>query len=347
MLITIANFQMTVIEVIFDCLSNCMCYQGWCYLSFRIIQVASALLMFITLSGAAETTCSTQCSCSPSPQFPGLLSVDCSKRSLISIPNDLPLNTAHLNLFFNDLKEIPADAFAKIPNLRTLNLINAGVNKIHANAFRGCAKLTYLNLLLNPIIMLDEDAFAGLESLRELEISKTHLSSLPTGLFRDLSSLTTLKLNDNKLQEIQDGLLQPLLTLSYLKLSGNELTEIREGTFKNLYSLNTIYFNGNKISKIHPKSFHATPSLVLLDFSYNHIRHLHPDTFSKLTSYHHVIYLTYLRQLECNCDTTEAILKIQKIQVLMGSCHGDGSNIQLRKLRLKGKWLHSSKYRWV
>ena len=96
--------------------------------------------------------------------------------------------------------DVPADAFAALPQLHILRIMDSLVQTISPKAFRGLSVLQYLTLRGNRYDSLPPGVFDGLTSLRFLALyratfgSSLSLVSLPTGVFNSLTRLETLQI---------------------------------------------------------------------------------------------------------------------------------------------------------
>jgi Leucine-rich repeat (LRR) protein len=79
-----------------------------------------------------------------------------------------PTNLKLVNLYANEITNIGAKAFIRLPHLGTLYLGNNRITTIDDDAFYGLDELKKLNLFDNSIVTLNVDIFAKLRSLYEL-----------------------------------------------------------------------------------------------------------------------------------------------------------------------------------
>ncbi|XP_027487408.1 toll-like receptor 13 [Corapipo altera] len=141
--------------------------------------------------------------CIQAPWDPGLFR--CVQRFLTTVGaavGDLPANTTSLNLSVNTLHQVPPDAFAHLPRLRTLDLTH------------------------NRLELLARGAFCGLLALAHLDLAHNHLSVLPTGVFTGLGNLSTLRLDHNPLLAVAPGALRAVPMLATLRLRGGRLSAL-------------------------------------------------------------------------------------------------------------------------
>nr|AGJ51109.1 variable lymphocyte receptor C [Petromyzon marinus] len=147
--------------------------------------------------------------------------VDCSSKTLATVPTGIPASTERLELQYNQLANI------------------------HAKAFHGLTRLTYLSLNDNKLPSLPVGVFDQLKDLNELHLTYNQLKSLPPRVFDSLTKLTTLSLSTNQLQSVPDGVFDKLGSLERLDLQYNKLQSVPNGTFDSLGELQDVKLHGN------------------------------------------------------------------------------------------------------
>nr|AIO08125.1 variable lymphocyte receptor C [Petromyzon marinus] len=147
--------------------------------------------------------------------------VDCSSKTLATVPTGIPASTERLDLKFNQLASIPG------------------------KAFHGLTRLTFLSLDNNKLQSLPVGVFDQLESLGQLHLTFNQLKSLPLGVFDSLTQLTLLQLSSNQLQSIPEGIFNKLANLQTLDLRNNKLQSVPDGAFDSLVNLETLNFDLN------------------------------------------------------------------------------------------------------
>ncbi|KAJ3607702.1 hypothetical protein NHX12_024753 [Muraenolepis orangiensis] len=121
----------------------------------------------------AATSCSKDCYCSESEA--GGKTVRCSNLRLTEVPGDLPNDTRRIYLDFNLLTAVPADAFAGLPHLATLDLSHNQLALLEPGAFRGLdASLRFLDISSNKLVHFDPEAFEGLRAQANLTNNPWH-----------------------------------------------------------------------------------------------------------------------------------------------------------------------------
>ncbi len=130
------------------------------------------------------------------------VNVDCSRRGLTSVPENLPRWTVHLDLHGNDIKEVHPNTSVKFP-----------------------CNITHLDLSDNDLQILDPEAFGCLHLLETLNLAGNKLclpTGYPEGVFRDLTALRVLTTYSNQCptlhQRIPDEVFGDLVSLEKLSL---------------------------------------------------------------------------------------------------------------------------------
>nr|AIO08115.1 variable lymphocyte receptor C [Petromyzon marinus] len=171
--------------------------------------------------------------------------VDCSSKTLATVPTGIPASTERLELQYNQLTSIPD------------------------KSFHGLARLTYLGLSNNKLPFPPVGVFDQLESLGQLHLSINKLKSLPSGVFDSLTKLTNLALNTNQLQSIEAGLFDKLTNLQTLDLQVNQLQSIPEGAFDTLTKLERLHLNNNKLQSVPDGAFDSLGKLDYMTLNNN------------------------------------------------------------------------------
>ncbi|XP_037498164.1 peroxidasin homolog isoform X3 [Rhipicephalus sanguineus] len=183
---------------------------AWSLLQF--VCVASLLRIFAAASAAA---CPQGCLCVGT-------TVRCMFLNFDHVPR-VPENTTVLDLRFNNIQRIPANAFQELPHLDALLLDSNQLQMIENQAFEKLRNLRHLFLSKNRIRRIEDDAFSGLHQLEQLSLQENELEEIAEAPFRILLSLERLHLNDNHIRTVQKGALQNLRQLRRLRLDGNPL----------------------------------------------------------------------------------------------------------------------------
>ena len=171
-----------------------------------------------------------------------------SNAGLVTVPNDIPLNTVKVFLSNNMITEIGQNDFLNLTSLERLELqknkitqvspfgkrcenwkfINLGTNLLTilpAEIFQGCNKLTDIGLAGNNLTSADWIKHLG-PSVEKLYINKNQISSLPPNNFANLRGLQLLSAFSNNFTYIDISLLRFLPNLTKLQLDKNSLSHV-------------------------------------------------------------------------------------------------------------------------
>uniref|UniRef100_A0A6J0TTC9 Trophoblast glycoprotein isoform X1 n=1 Tax=Pogona vitticeps TaxID=103695 RepID=A0A6J0TTC9_9SAUR len=227
------------------------------------------LLLLLILSGWVLTQqpvgCPALCECSK-----GNRTVECINKNLTKVPPDLPhyvqslflmgnrisnlssrsflsqplLELSNLNLSGNRLELVEAEAFARLPNLKQLDLSDSSLLWVSPMAFGNTSspleELKLSNSLYNYsfVTILAELLQRGtLQNLKRLDLSNNNLVYLPPGVFSRLPNLQQLDLHNNSLVSLHNVSFGGLHQLQHFDLGNNALKRLRNNTLLQFRSL--------------------------------------------------------------------------------------------------------------
>nr|AIO08140.1 variable lymphocyte receptor C [Petromyzon marinus] len=147
--------------------------------------------------------------------------VDCSSKTLATVPTGIPASTERLELQYNQLTAVPDKSFHGLARLTYLGLSNNKLPFPPVGVFDQMKNLNELRLDSNKLQYLPVGVFDKLENLQDLRLNINQLKSLPSGVFDRLTKLTTLNLNTNQLQSVPNGAFDSLTNLETMNLLGN------------------------------------------------------------------------------------------------------------------------------
>ncbi|XP_043950846.1 peroxidasin isoform X1 [Drosophila biarmipes] len=174
------------------------------------------LLGVVLLSGGAQAAyCPAGCTCVER-------TVRCIRAKLTAVPK-VPQDTQILDLRFNHIEELPA------------------------NALSGLAQLTTLFLNENELAYLQDGALNGLPALRFLYLNNNRLSRLPAAIFQRMPRLEAIFLENNDIWQLPAGLFDNLPRLNRLFVYNNKLTQLPVDGFNRLNNLKRLRLDGNAI----------------------------------------------------------------------------------------------------
>uniref|UniRef100_UPI00398F48BB thyrotropin receptor n=1 Tax=Pristiophorus japonicus TaxID=55135 RepID=UPI00398F48BB len=214
------------------------------YILCVLVLTLTNVCLGLSRAEGAVDPCPRLCECSEWNSF----KITC--QSLDHIPT-FPQSTEKIRFMETQLKTIPTEAFAKLPNISRIYIsIDATLEKVDAHAFFNLDKVTHIEIRnAKSLSHIDPDAFKNLPVLKYLGIFNTGLNVFP--------DLTKIHSSDvNFLLEIADnpfisaipanafgGLSNESLTL---KLYNNGFTKVQAYAF-NGTKLDAVYLHKNKL----------------------------------------------------------------------------------------------------
>ena len=224
-----------------------------------------AMIATLDLSGGVVTTLQ-------SGDFAGL-----SGLTSLNLSGDLFIEA-------NRLRALPADIFAGLTALQTLNLTSNELDALDADQFTGLTMLTDLNLQGNNIDTLDAGQFAGLTMLTSLSLQNNPLGALDAGQFTGLTALQRLALRSIQLNELPPTIFAGLSELEILDLASNNLAALNPNQFAGLTRLADLFLNGNALTSLPANIFAGLSELAILQLSNNPLGELDAGQFNGLTT---------------------------------------------------------------
>ena len=189
-----------------------------------------------------------------------------------------------LDLYDNDLTDLPPNIFAGLTNLRQLNLWHNDLATLSPNVFTDLTNLRILDLDDNDFADIPPDVFAGLTNLVYLWLNDTRLTTLPPSIFTGLTNLETLVLSGNEFTTLPPDVFANLTSLEYLSLRNNFLTVLPPDIFTGLTNLASLYLHDNHLTALPPDIFTGLTNLASLYLQENDLTALSPDIFTGLAN---------------------------------------------------------------
>ncbi|XP_046604913.1 leucine-rich repeat, immunoglobulin-like domain and transmembrane domain-containing protein 2 [Neodiprion virginianus] len=199
----------------------------------QIIYYATA--MFVV--GSLGEKCSDDCSCKWKN---GKQTVECTDRSLTTIPGWIDSETQVLDMSGNKIKVLPKYIFKRL-----------GLTNLQRLYLRGC-----------HIDRIDSEALAGLTNLVELDLSNNLLTTIPNTSFADTQFLRDLILSHNPIQKVPANALKYTPNLVKLDISNCKINEVDSKAFEGLGLLESLKLNNNKLVNLHPSMFESLEKLT-------------------------------------------------------------------------------------
>ncbi|XP_069580173.1 toll-like receptor 13 [Brachyistius frenatus] len=159
---------------------------------------------------------------------PAEVSLDCTNRKLLSVPDDVPRDAVSVKLTINLLERIHREDFSGMSKLRRLDLDQNKIAHVDDGSFIHLVALEMLSMNDNQLVNLTADLLRGMSNLTVLNLNSNNIRSIDASAFRFLTRLRTVSLNSNMLRWVAD--VQPILLLPHiqkLSVSSNLFSSFR------------------------------------------------------------------------------------------------------------------------
>lgn len=214
-----------------------------------LMAVLSLLLAAVQIGGQEKPTrlnCQTTCVCASNI-------ISCTNANLSTAPEDLPPQTAVLDLSFNSITRLRHKwAPQNLGRLHRLILSNNRMDFLSTEAFVHVRNLTYLDLSFNSLRQLDELIFEPLERLKVLLLFKNNISQIDRSAFEGLNSLQKLYMSHNQISRFPLEVLkeQSRQTFQLLDVSSNRFKTLQLQELRALraWIKNGVYFHNNPLT---------------------------------------------------------------------------------------------------
>ena len=169
---------------------------------------------------------------------------------------------------YNEIETIPADTFAPMSNLHTLDLAYNRLTYLDAYSLNGLFALSLLSLDSNQLEGIHPDAFRNCSSMQDLNLSGNSLDGIPVAL-KDMRMLRTLDLGENQIRSLNRPGFRGMSSLYGLRMIGNEITNVTVEDFAELPALQILNLARNKIETVEDGVFTANPALQAIRLDSN------------------------------------------------------------------------------
>lgn len=197
--------------------------------------------MFVVALGEM---CSDDCFCKWKN---GKQTVECTDRSLNTIPEWIDSETQVLDMSGNKIKVLPKKIFKRLGlmNLQRLYLRGCHIDRIDSEALAGLTNLVELDLSNNSLKAIPGASFAETLFLRDLILSHNPIEKVPAYALKYTPNLVKLDISNCKIQEVESKAFGGLELLETLKLNNNHLVNLYPSTFESLEKLTSIALHDN------------------------------------------------------------------------------------------------------
>jgi Leucine-rich repeat (LRR) protein len=190
-----------------------------------------------------------------------------------------PPNLKVLDVQENEITNIGAKAFVRLPHLRMLYLRNNRITTIDDDAFYGLDELEGLTLYDNSIVTLNVNIFAGLRSLQHIILGKNKLTTFNLDIFQYNEQLLNVQLSENRMTNMQSSVVN--VNIETIILNKNLLFDI--SALHNMKVMKTLQISDNMNLQLHSQVFTDMPQLTYLFMHGTNLQRLKND-FSLFSS---------------------------------------------------------------
>ncbi|XP_036393753.1 leucine-rich repeat and immunoglobulin-like domain-containing nogo receptor-interacting protein 4b [Megalops cyprinoides] len=253
--------------------------------------VCSILVLWVVGASLAEPLwlCPQRCQCRQE-----IMEVNCSRRQLTAVPEDLSADSKHLDLAHNYLKVLSRRQFSVLAQLQELDLSS------------------------NIISMIEVEAFQGLQNLRTLRIKNNRLKIIPVGIFSGLSSLRTLDISENEILVFLDYAFRELVNLQQLEVGENDLVFISHRAFSGLQNLQELNLDRCNLTSIPTEALSQLQGLTRMRLRRLNISVLPNNSFRRL---HRLRNLTISHWPSLDTLASKSLIGLNLTSLTMSSCN--------------------------
>lgn len=195
--------------------------------------------------------------------------INFDKNFITSIPSEAfsKMNTVHLVLSFNHLRDVDVNAFATLENsLEYLDFERNFLTTI-PSAIYSLNKLRYLYFTSNEISSID----ALPATLKVLSLSSNNFTRIPIEVLINCTELSYLNMGYNRINAIEANTFEGWgVELQTLLLRNNKISDLEYGAFNGLDAIKEISLSFNDVHNVHPMVFeNVSKSLKILELSFS------------------------------------------------------------------------------
>ena len=275
------------------------------------VVTSSLLLVFAVffnctvIASTPYTRCPLTCACNGT-------FVSCSHSYLTDIPK-FPRETQTIDIKFNNISRLRADAFSELANLKTLHISKNNIRSIDERTFKGLASLEGLVLKEESLDTFENGSFRFLSTLQYLRM-RTKLIQPPQADICLLKHLLHLRLEMFKFSSAMfhscfEGLVQ-LQSLFLLNMQNSNMSRATFHPFRD--SVKVLILQGCGLHHLAADMFYDLSQLVSLDLTDNDITALPRDIFARHT---HLVQLV-LSKNKLKIISSELLSPLRRLQIL-------------------------------
>ncbi|XP_050442783.1 leucine-rich repeat-containing protein 24-like [Adelges cooleyi] len=207
------------------------------------VWLAAAVVLFAAIAVSGDT-CPLVCTCKWKS---GKQSVECSDKSLITIPEGIDGATQVLDMSGNNLQILSANAFyrAGLLNLQRVYMSDCRIGQIDGRALRGLKNVVEIDLSRNMLTAVPSATLQDVPLLRELSLAGNPIQKIEPQAFRNCVGLVRLDMSGCELRTVAATAFVGIERLETLKLDNNRLTELMAGTIESLNKVHGVELHEN------------------------------------------------------------------------------------------------------
>lgn len=174
----------------------------------------------------------------------------------------------------SELIKVPAELFAKFPQLKHVDVELTQMKEISADDFRNANELKYFLARFNQIEELKNGIFTSCPQLKYIVLQYNLISRIDSKAFEGLNSLEAVYLDYNKITNLPAEVLDPLPSLLHFSVAYNNMTTLPDNLFKRNDKVETLNFGHNLLASFPDEQFENLPNLERVQLDHNKLRSL-------------------------------------------------------------------------
>ncbi|XP_078736296.1 uncharacterized protein LOC144950109, partial [Lampetra fluviatilis] len=191
--------------------------------------------------------CPRQCTCYVPTD------VHCTFRYLAAVPDGLSAGVERINLGYNSIAQLGAEAFANLGALELLMLHSNNIQSLPANVFKDLGSMQVLKMSYNKVKVINRETFHGMGAIVRLHLDHNKIEFVHPDAFGGLSTLRLLHLEGNLLRQLHPNTFVTFFLLDHVRvsairhlhLSDNALESLPRDMMAYLGGLESLYLHGN------------------------------------------------------------------------------------------------------
>ncbi|GAB6030147.1 hypothetical protein CHUAL_005826 [Chamberlinius hualienensis] len=182
---------------------------------------------------------------------------------------------SRIDLSYNRISVIQANAFHGCENVREISLIGNPLKVIESNAFTNLNHVQFFHLP-KGISVIEKDAFNGLQHVQMLRLDNMTANELGPFTFRGLTNVGSLEIRGSHVGVIRKNAFSGLKIVDHLGIDHCSLEKVEKDAFVGLQNVSDFFINANVIDSVENHAFWGLETtkdqaIKRLNFTENHI----------------------------------------------------------------------------